>query len=249
METGQVITPDCEVALKLHHGSTSASAILDALNLFISPGQVTELRALKVARSTYRPRTVAGFFDADHLGDMAGAAAELSPLAKGVYFIPNPLNPDVLGRACNRVVDAEEDQLAGDRDVIARKWMLIDADPVRTRGVSSTDAEKATALDCVGAIRDHLGSLGWSSPILADSGNGYHLLYRVDLPADDGGLVRDVLRSLVARFSTSEVQVDPSVFNPSRIVKLYGTEARKGDSIPTRPHRSSLILDGFTNAA
>jgi hypothetical protein len=38
------------------------------------------------------------------------------------------------------------------------------------------------------------------------------------------------------------VKVDQTVFNASRIVKLYGTVARKGDHTPDRPHRLSRIL-------
>jgi hypothetical protein len=37
--------------------------------------------------------------------------------------------------------------------------------------------------------------------------------------------------------------VDQSVFNASRITKLFGSIARKGDDIPERPHRLSRILD------
>jgi hypothetical protein len=33
------------------------------------------------------------------------------------------------------------------------------------------------------------------------------------------------------------------VFNPARIWKLYGTIARKGDSLPDRPHRLARVLD------
>lgn len=230
--------------MKLHQEATATEAILEALNLFISPGQVTELRALKVSHQSYRrPHTMAGFFDHDHLHAMAEAAAELSPLAKGVYFIPNPLHPDVLARACNRVVDAEEDQLASDRDVLSRKWILVDADPVRTRGVSSTDSEKSNALSVITSVRDWLDAQGWPTPLQADSGNGYHLLYRVDLPANDDGVVQRILRFLASRFNTPSATIDPAVFNPSRIVKLYGTEARKGDSTSSRPHRMSSVLD------
>ncbi len=35
-------------------------------------------------------------------------------------------------------------------------------------------------------IRDALAAEGWPAPVVADSGNGGHLLYRVDLPNDDG---------------------------------------------------------------
>jgi hypothetical protein len=39
------------------------------------------------------------------------------------------------------------------------------------------------------------------------------------------------------------VKVDVTCANAARIWKAYGTVARKGDSIPGRPHRRSQILE------
>jgi len=84
---------------------------------------------------------------------------------------------------------------------------------------------------------------GWPTPIVADSGNGFHQLYRVDLPADDDRIKR-CLHALDLRFSDVAVKIDTAVFNPSRIVKLYGTKTMKGDDCPAlgRPHRMSRLL-------
>jgi len=120
--------------------------------------------------------------------------------------------------------------------------MLIDADPIRLSGVSSSDAEKLAAKKIIDDIETSLSLDGWPDPIKADSGNGYHLLYRINLPAEDGGLVRNCLRALSAQYSTPEVTIDTAVYNPARICKLYGTVSRKGDSTPERPHRNARIL-------
>jgi hypothetical protein len=220
-----------------------ADTLATWLGLFVEPGQVTELRALRVVQRYGRPQTVAGFFDAGHLDDMAAQAIRLTPEAAGVYFIPNALSPDLLARRCNRVAAADTGLLAGDGHVIARRWLLVDADPVRVGGVSATDAEKANAARTIRAVRDWLRGRGWPGPVLADSGNGFHLLYRIDLPADDGALVRRALRALAARFDTDAVKIDQAVYNAARIVKLYGTASRKGDSTPERPHRRSRVLE------
>src|SRR5262249_43437765 len=147
-----------------------------------------------------RPHTEAGFFDIDHLVDMAKAALDVSPHAQGVYFTLNPIRRELLARRANRIDWAEEGELAKDKDVLARRWLLVDVDPVRDTHVSSTAEEKQRAYETVLAVRDHLRGLAWPDPVAADSGNGFHLLYRVDLPADDGGLVRRTLRALAARF-------------------------------------------------
>src|SRR5262245_7450654 len=88
----------------------------------------------------------------------------------------------------------------------------------------------------------HLRGADWPEPIVASSGNGAHLLYRVDLPADDGGLVERCLSALGDKFDGPDVKVDRKVFNPARIWKLYGTLTCKGDSTPERPHRMAKVL-------
>ena len=50
-------------------------------------------------------------------------------------------------------------------------------------------------------------------------------------------LVQAVLDAASALFSTPAVSVDTTLANPSRIVKLSGTVAAKGDALPHRPHR------------
>ncbi len=92
-------------------------------------------------------------------------------------------------------------------------------------------------------ISTELHGCGFPWPILADSGNGAHLLYRVDLPADDGGLSERCLLALAAKYDDTAVKVDRAVSNPARIWKLYGTKACKGDNTPDRPHRIAKILN------
>jgi hypothetical protein len=226
---------------------TSSSSTIDHLaalyRRLLAPDQVVELRALGVQRGSGRPHTEAGFFDAGHLPDLAKAALALTPHAKGVYFTLNPLHHALLARRCNRTAWANEGELAKDKDVSARRWLLVDADPIRDPLVSATDAEKAEAKAVALNVREHLRGRGWPDPVLSDSGNGYHLLYRVGLPAADGGQVERLLRALAARFDTPRVKIDRTVFNPSRICKLPGTLARKGDHTPDRPHRRASVLE------
>jgi alkylated DNA nucleotide flippase Atl1 len=218
--------------------------IHDDLRILIRPGQVVELRALNVSTSGFSNKhTESGFFDYDHLEQMADAAYRLTHDAEGVYFTINPLHRDLLARRNNRVDVARGGDVAGDINVERRGYLLIDADPKRIAGISSTDEEKAKAKEVILKVRDHLRSRNWPDPILADSGNGFHLLYDIDLPVKDDDLVKTVLIALASRFDTAEVQIDRNVFNPSRICKLYGTLARKGDNLQERPHRWTAILE------
>jgi hypothetical protein len=51
---------------------------------------------------------------------------------------------------------------------------LIDVDPTRPSGVSANDAEKASAWEVFDAVLEDLASRGWPSPMIVDSGNGFH---------------------------------------------------------------------------
>jgi hypothetical protein len=84
---------------------------------------------------------------------------------------------------------------------------------------------------------------------MAESGNGLHLLYPVDLPNDDASrdLLKAVLKTLAARFDNDAVSVDQSVFNAGRITKLYGTVANKGDNTILAPWRLSKLLTTARN--
>jgi hypothetical protein len=209
---------------------------------FSAPGHALELRAI------FKDRSVrSGFFDEAHLGEMAEHGLELSQSAgvKGVYFTLNPLRPEVLSRPgfTNQVRKAGTGDSARAADVARRRLLLIDADPRRPANCSATDQEKDKAKAKVLAVRDFLTGMGWPSPLLCDSGNGYHLLYRIDLPADDGGLVKRVLHALDGRFDDAAVEIDRKVHDAPRITKLYGTRACKGEHTPERPHRGTGILE------
>ena len=79
---------------------------------------------------------------------------------------------------------------------------------------------------------------------MIDSGNGWHLLYRIDLPNTKLAqqLVKAVLVELASRFDNDKAKVDRAVHNASRISKLPGTWARKGPHSDERPHRMALML-------
>jgi hypothetical protein len=127
---------------------------------------------------------------------------------------------------------------------VRRRWLSLDFDPVRPSGVSATDTEKKAARRRALEVREFLRGLEWPEPVVCDSGNGYHLLYRIELPNDREGLelVKGVLEALAFKFSDKAVEVDVTNCNAARIWKLYGTTARKGDNIADRPHRRSRLL-------
>jgi hypothetical protein len=215
--------------------------VAEALRLFISAGGVAEVRVLEATTrsESWRPSTFSGYFDDP---DLAAAALSELRTAKGIYFTLNELDPSILARAANRLRKSEKGDATGDKHVIRRRWLLIDLDAVRISGISATDAEVRQSIQRSEEIDLYLHDRGWPDSVICDSGNGRHLYYRIDLPADDGGLVERCLASLSKVFSDAAISIDTSVFNPSRITKLFGTLVCKGDSTPDRPHRFAKIV-------
>ena len=221
---------------------TDANEIIHALRLWFQAGDVFEVRVLDAISADYRREHIeSGYFDYEHISAVPEALKRLLSF-RGVYVTVNPVNPDLLARAVNRLRPAGRNPTTADTDIVRRRWLLIDCDPRRASGVSSSNSEHESALAKAREIRDGLSSLGWADPIMTDSGNGAQLMYRIDLPADDGELVHRVIGE-IAKASSEQVAIDTSVHNPARIWRLPGTMNCKGDSIPERPHRMARILE------
>ena len=214
----------------------TADEIRRAAGVLFEPGQVIEVRAFP---ESGRPRS--GYFDdLDALAKTTDALAA-DPSITGIYWTINPVDPVLLARRHNSIGPAKE--TTTDAGIMRRRWLLVDADPERPSGISATDGEKAAAFARADEIAAALEKAGWPAPVRADSGNGVHLLYRVDLPndADATALIRRCLEALSARFSDEAVKVDTTVSNAARIVRLYGTPNRKGANMPDRPHRPTAL--------
>jgi hypothetical protein len=220
-------------------------------------GLVADARGVLEVRALGGPRmgTVSGYFDTANVDLAVRACCELSGQAEGVYLTLNPAHPDLLARVNNGVREWAK-HTTGDREVLERRWLLIDFDPVRPAGIPSTDGEHEASLSRAEECRGWLADLGAGhhSVVFADSGNGAHLLLRVDLPNDGESLslCKSVLAAADFRFTDGEVAVDQTTANAARISKVYGTLACKGDGTSDRPHRLARLLavpDGIQPAS
>jgi hypothetical protein len=220
--------------------AADTAEIIRAMTAFMPPGTVTEIRALEATGRGERYAQIwSGYFDCPQ--KIAAAISTLTEW-KAVYFILNGVDSSLLARACNRIRPAKKNPLTSDGDIIRRRFLPIDTDPVRVSGISSTDAEHDAAIERAEYIASDLALEGWQAPIYGDSGNGGHAVYAIDLPTDDGGLVQRCLEALDKKYSDDVVKIDTSVFNPSRVWKVYGSIVRKGDDTPDRPHRHAKII-------
>lgn len=201
--------------------------------IFHSEEPLTEVRILG-------EKTYSGYFvDCDTLlASLRGHEDE------AIYAPINTIKPACLGKAqSQKLLSGKGLNTTSDNDIDYRRWVLIDLDPKRVSGVNATDSEKAFAKVKMRQIGSFLRDQGFSSPVVVDSGNGYHLYYKVFLAnsAENTELIKQFLLVLDMYFSDEHTDVDTSVFNASRISKIVGTTSAKGTSTLDRPQR----LSGF----
>lgn len=207
--------------------------MLETLKLFQDNDNVIEIRI--IGKSNY-----SGYFK-----DPETAVKEVLKYDgknNNIYFIFNKIHDACYHRE-NKDKMVEKSQNTSDNDIVKRQWVLIDFDPIRPSKISSTDVEKKASEDVMRSAYKYLKKAGFSDPVVADSGNGWHLLYKLDSDndADTRKAVEGFLKSCDMLFSNSMVSVDKTVFNAGRITKLYGTMAVKGTNTEERPHRRSKI--------
>src|SRR5580698_1140233 len=98
------------------------------LSLLFQPGDVVETRILKT-----KVGTVSGYFDDFDAMAQAIFEADRQYLPQGIFVTLNQLDPALLARACNRLKERCE-ATTSDNNILRRRWLPIDCDPVRPAG-------------------------------------------------------------------------------------------------------------------
>ena len=218
--------------------------IVKAIKLLHSDGELFEIRLIN---SGYN--AIGYFTNADTaikaLQDFRPEwnARTKTAKAANIFITLNPINMSCYSRKQHDCFIENVQPTTKDNEITALHWLLIDLDPKRMSGVSSSEEELKLAKAKARTIHDFLSDRGFKEPIRAMSGNGIHLVYRFDVPntVENVAVFENALKVLSEKFSDDEVEVDTTVFNPARICKLWGTIAQKGATTPERPHRKAYI--------
>lgn len=150
------------------------------------------------------------------------AALRLNQQGYNIYTCFNRIRTDFAG-------DEQNGLAVKDRDIIERRYILLDFDRTETNQPATVDE-----LDAVFAVAHRLKlNLFFNKghdPITICSGNGAHIYLPVNLPNDEASaaLCKQMLKALASKYDTNAVKVDTSVYNAGRITKVPGTIARKG---------------------
>lgn len=218
--------------------------MLHALRLLLTPGGIIELRALGKGSGKV---VAAGYFDTEHLNQLVQIATELNRNEHAhIHVTLNTPHPQLLARYTNRVVRGREVGVTtSDADIIRRRLLFVDIDPVRPRETSVTDEQLASVEQVRDACLSWLKDAGWPAPVVQRSGNGYYLMYAIDEPNDPAtaGIIKGCLEALNAQHGTQNVKIDVSGANAARICRLAGTVNTKGDHSAMYPWRLAKILN------
>ena len=227
--------PSAEGA-KASYPEPNPARMRETLEVLLDPADVVELRVLYPAGDGGKKPVVSRLYDQAHWANLVEDAERCNLAGAQCYVTLNPVQADWLRWDARRS--------AKDADITRRRWLLVDLDSARPAGTSATEAMVEAAHRLGVRICGAMQERGWPRPVVADSGNGIHLLWRIDLPNDDESraLVQSVLNGLSISFDTAAVTVDQTVHNASRITKLYGSVAGKGEHTAETPHRMSALF-------
>lgn len=205
-------------------------------DVFKNNNELVEIRIL----DPNSKKSYSGYFT-----DIEKILKEIKPYEQcNIYFTLNVINDACYSREQHDRISIKPKSTTSDQDIIARQWCLIDVDCEKPSDTNSTDEEKELAKAVVNNVYKFLKEEGFEQPIICDSANGFHLLYRQAMisSAQNTEVMKNFLQVLDMYFSTDKVKIDTTTYNASRICKLYGCVSRKGFSTEARPQRESKIL-------
>ncbi len=141
---------------------------------------------------------------------------------EGIYISLNSCDPALLARADHRMKAGVS--RTKDHEIKKITNFPIDIDPRRPEGTSSTKKQHKEAIALANTIKSYLEELGWPEPLTGDSGNGAHLIYKVNLENTQANvdILKQCLQAISKKFTTEELEVDESVFNPARLFTDIG---------------------------
>lgn len=161
-----------------------------------------------------------------------------------IYFILNVINTACYGRPQSERLLMSPKNSTVDNDIVGRRWVMVDLDPKRPTGTNSSKEELQKAHLKAVEVYKFLKSNGFSEPVIAISGNGYHINIpcRIGISDENDLIIKRFGLALAMMFDDESIEVDKKVHNRARLCKVYGTTAKKGSNNPDRPWRVSCIV-------
>jgi hypothetical protein len=161
-----------------------------------------------------------------------------------LYVAPNPRKlecPDILDfKISNKIEYVPSGGAGKTTSVKSVRWFLIDIDTTKKitekecmATQEEVDSSKKVCDDVVKYLKERN-----IDPIVAFSGNGWHLMVKtIDYEITIQESFKNLLNYLKNLFHCDAADIDIKMSDPVRIWKCYGTQAMKGENTPERPYR------------
>ena len=167
--------------------------ISKAISILFQPGQLVEIRG------KFREGGMASlyFTDLEKMGRVLDKNDQ-SGQFEAIWYTLQRLKPGTdktkdPGKATSR------------DDILSYEWLVIDIDrprkPKGTKKDNATDDDLLILGRCRNKVHAWLRELGWPEPVVMCSGNGFHLLYKLDsLPTSNFSVLKDTLSGIAYHF-------------------------------------------------
>ena len=218
---------------------------LDDLNMCFEIFQLGAAEIRGIGNVDGKHRSYSGWFAS--VGGLMSALEGMEYLNLNWYFVFNQIDSYQLDGKMKKGFCVEKFAISNhcicDIDIVRRKWVMLDFDPIRPSGTSSTFEQLSYASMTAKKVWDFLFHNGFYDYVGCVSGNGYHIMLPCDLEANEqtDNLVSDFIKVISMLFSDENVAIDTQVSNRARLTKLYGTVAHKGEHSALTPHRTSCF--------
>lgn len=217
-----------------HDDNIDEGILARSLGMFLDPSLGVFLQKLPGGKNNQQALL------ANDLSAVIHAVRALGHGGVGLYWGINPARIERLPALSHG--DYEQRESFVDGDVARRRHFLIDID--RNKSVEpdfcANDEEREKVWELSQDVLEYLNEQDWPAPFVVDSGNGIHLLYRVD--EENNQMVKTAFAVMLSRlgekFNGDRGKVDVNCHDARRIARLPGTWNRRGIVVkPGRPHR------------
>ena len=190
-------------------------------------------------KNKYVGSIISGYYTPEHYPQMVKDVAQYDGQVRGIYNTIHSIDPALHARAHNRLrTQTPKGETTSDHNITHLDCFAIDIDPDCPAGVSSSEAELDEVKKRAAALAKEFEGHGIMM-IRGLSGNGCHLITPIVKTAVNDDVIARY--EAMGKSIANAVGADIKIYNPARILKMYGTVACKGDNTEERPHRRSSI--------
>lgn len=194
--------------------------------------QLTEIRLI-----SNDGKTASGIFD--NIENLINA---IMPFTNdwNIYYTMNRLPDDVRGLPQYNKIIVRPKQTCNDSMIVARDYVCIDLDSVRLSGTNATDEQVEYTKATANKVYKYLIDVGFYPPVVVFSSSGVHLYLRCAMLNNDKNtkIVKNFLHALALLFTDEHTEIDVSVYNSARIMRLPSSYSCKGNRLDeARPQR------------